>query len=138
MARERASWKRDGGIGGREARGQVEEEDGGEEEVEETASHHWVACGGERDRKSDHNDNNFHDPDFLWLASFVCVTSVRVDSSLWVLSRVVQQSDRQWDMSLSFSLTGGSRIWTSLRPAQSSSHQPSKSLSTDRVSLCSS
>lgn len=66
------------------------------------------------------------------------VTSVRVDNNLCVLSRVVQQSDRQWDMSLSFSLTGGSRIWTSLRPAQSSSHQPSKSLSTDRVSLCSS
>lgn len=44
MANERASWKRDGGIGGREARGQVEE--GGEEEVEETASHHWVAYTG--------------------------------------------------------------------------------------------
>lgn len=37
-ARERASWKRDGGIGGSEARGQVD--DGGEEEEEETASHH--------------------------------------------------------------------------------------------------
>ncbi len=46
MAKERASWKRDGGIGGREASGQVEEEDEGEEEVEETASHHWVACTG--------------------------------------------------------------------------------------------
>lgn len=46
MAKERASWKRDGGMGGREARGQVEEE----EEVEETASHHWVACTGERER----------------------------------------------------------------------------------------
>lgn len=69
---------------------------------------------------------------------FLCRTSVRVDNNLCVLSRVVQQSDRQWDMSLSFSLTGGSRIWTSLRPAQSSSHQPSKSLSSDRVSLCSS
>lgn len=67
-----------------------------------------------------------------------CPTSVSVDSSLCVLSSVVQQSDRQWDMSRSLSLTGGSRIWTWLRPAQSSSHQPSSSLSTDRVSLCSS
>lgn len=32
-------------MGGREARGQVEE--GGEEEVEDTASHHWVAWGRE-------------------------------------------------------------------------------------------
>lgn len=48
MAKERASWKRDGGIGGREARGQVETEEEGDEEdeVEETASHHWVACTG--------------------------------------------------------------------------------------------
>lgn len=65
-------------------------------------------------------------------------TSVSVDSSLCVLSRVVQQSDRQWDMSRSFSLTGGSRIWTSASPAQSSSHQASRSLRTDRVSPCSS
>lgn len=65
-------------------------------------------------------------------------TSVSVDSSLCVLSRVVQQSDRQWDMSLSFSLTGGSLTWTRFRPAQSSSDQFSRSLSTASVSLCSS
>lgn len=41
MARERASWNRDGGMGGREARGQVE--GGVDGELEETASHHWVA-----------------------------------------------------------------------------------------------
>lgn len=51
MAKERASWKRDGGIGGREARGQVEEEEEGEEEVEKTASHHWVACTGDGKEK---------------------------------------------------------------------------------------
>lgn len=54
-------------MGGREARGQVE--DGGEEEVEETASHHWAACTGdgtERDgrctvfgRRCDRNSPGF-------------------------------------------------------------------------------
>jgi len=63
-------------------------------------------------------------------------TSVSVDSSLCVRSSVVQQSDRQWLMSLSFSRTGGVWTWTRLRPAQSSRLQPSSSLSTDRVSLC--
>lgn len=52
MAKERASWKRDGGIGGREARGQVEAEEEGEEEVEKTASHHWVACAGNGKEKT--------------------------------------------------------------------------------------
>lgn len=65
-------------------------------------------------------------------------TSVSVDSSLCVLSRVVQQSDRQWDMSLSFSLTGASLTWTRFSAVQSSSDQFSRSLSTARVSLCSS
>lgn len=40
-------------MGGREARGQVEEEEEGEEEVEETASHHWVACTGDEKEKYD-------------------------------------------------------------------------------------
>lgn len=50
MAKERASWKRDGGIGGREASGQVVAEED-EEEVEETASHHWVACTETKKKK---------------------------------------------------------------------------------------
>lgn len=87
-AKERASWKREGGIGGRETRGQVE--DGGEEEVEETASHHWVAY--KRQMKKDHlfafckivkSLIWLSVPQSMWTAAAVCYpgwSSSRTDS----------------------------------------------------------